>query len=188
MANTIIRHGPLSYIPLFPTSSFWRVILTISARFARLTKSFCSSGWHSWWLHTLRGWIMAMCTGSKRLAISSSSSNCRARKCVFRTRICPSLFNWTPSHLLDVICIMSNLIRRTQGSFQSMEVRHSNFAGFIDYLTGNTYVMVIMSDPTIRKLDLFSRLTSWVVCCRRVIINKSALFSSHRICCHTYEH
>jgi len=41
--------------------------------------------------------------------------------------------------------------RRTQGSFQSMEVRHSNFAGFIDYLTGNTYVMVIMSDPTIRK-------------------------------------
>lgn len=32
-----------------------------------------------------------------------------------------------------------------------MEVRHSNFAGFIDYLTGNTYVMVIMSDPTIRK-------------------------------------
>jgi len=33
-----------------------------------------------------------------------------------------------------------------------MEVRHSNFAGFIDYLTSNTYVMVIMSDPTIRKL------------------------------------
>ncbi|KAF9018026.1 hypothetical protein BGZ52_004593 [Haplosporangium bisporale] len=40
---------------------------------------------------------------------------------------------------------------RTQGSFQSMEVRHSNFAGFIDYLTGNTYVMVIMSDPTIQS-------------------------------------
>ncbi|ORZ18316.1 ras-related GTP-binding protein A-like protein [Lobosporangium transversale] len=53
---------------------------------------------------------------------------------------------------------ISNIIKqfklscsRTQGSFQSMEVRHSNFAGFIDYLTGNTYVMVIMSDPTIQS-------------------------------------
>lgn len=35
--------------------------------------------------------------------------------------------------------------------FQSMEVRNSNFAAFIDVFTSNTYVMVIMSDPTIRK-------------------------------------
>lgn len=33
----------------------------------------------------------------------------------------------------------------------SMEVRNSNFAAFIDVFTSNTYVMVIMSDPGIRK-------------------------------------
>jgi Ras-related GTP-binding protein A/B len=30
-----------------------------------------------------------------------------------------------------------------------MEVRNSCFAAFIDFFTPNTYVMVIMSDPTI---------------------------------------
>jgi len=54
-------------------------------------------------------------------------------------------------NLTDLYLSSDPAIRRTQGTFQSMEVRHSNFAGFIDYLTGNTYVMVIMSDPTIRK-------------------------------------
>lgn len=32
-----------------------------------------------------------------------------------------------------------------------MEVRNSNFAAFIDVFTSNTYVMVIMSDPSIRE-------------------------------------
>lgn len=32
-----------------------------------------------------------------------------------------------------------------------MEVRNSNFAAFIDIFTSNTYVMVVMSDPSIRK-------------------------------------
>ena len=32
-----------------------------------------------------------------------------------------------------------------------MEVRNSTFAAFIDVFTPNTYVMVIMSDNTIRK-------------------------------------
>ena len=39
-------------------------------------------------------------------------------------------------------------------SFQSMEVRNSNFAAFIDIFTSNTYVMVVMSDPSIRKFIL----------------------------------
>lgn len=39
-------------------------------------------------------------------------------------------------------------------SFQSMEVRNSNFAAFIDIFTSNTYVMVVMSDPSIRKFKL----------------------------------
>lgn len=38
---------------------------------------------------------------------------------------------------------------KLQAHFQSMEVRNSQFAAFIDVFTPNTYVMVIMSDPTI---------------------------------------
>uniref|UniRef100_A0A2K5QM38 Ras-related GTP-binding protein n=1 Tax=Cebus imitator TaxID=2715852 RepID=A0A2K5QM38_CEBIM len=34
-------------------------------------------------------------------------------------------------------------------SFQSMEVRNSNFAAFMDIFTSNTYVTVVMSDPSI---------------------------------------
>lgn len=40
-----------------------------------------------------------------------------------------------------------------------MEVVNSSFAAYIDMFTPNTYVMVILSDPTIRKyLQLFIRL------------------------------
>ncbi|PNF25711.1 Ras-related GTP-binding protein A [Cryptotermes secundus] len=53
---------------------------------------------------------------------------------------------------------VSNIIKQFKLScsklaaqFQSMEVRNSNFAAFIDMFTSNTYVMVIMSDPGIRK-------------------------------------
>ena len=45
------------------------------------------------------------------------------------------------------LCIFSKLAAQ----FQSMEVRNTNFAAFIDVFTSNTYVMVIMSDPAIRK-------------------------------------
>ncbi|XP_056664707.1 ras-related GTP-binding protein B isoform X3 [Monodelphis domestica] len=54
---------------------------------------------------------------------------------------------------------ISNIIKQFKlscsklaASFQSMEVRNSNFAAFIDIFTSNTYVMVVMSDPSIRKL------------------------------------
>lgn len=53
---------------------------------------------------------------------------------------------------------ISNIIKqfklscsKSQSQFQSMEVRNSSFAAFIDILTTNTYVMVIMSDPTIQS-------------------------------------
>lgn len=48
---------------------------------------------------------------------------------------------------MDFLCVSSKL----QAQFQSMEVRNSCFAAFIDIFTPNTYVMVIMSDPAIRK-------------------------------------
>ena len=38
---------------------------------------------------------------------------------------------------------------KTQAQFQGMEVRNSNFSAFIDAFTANTYIMVIVSDPTI---------------------------------------
>lgn len=53
---------------------------------------------------------------------------------------------------------ISNIIKQFKlscsklaASFQSMEVHNSCFAAFVDIFTPNTYVMVIMSDPTIRK-------------------------------------
>jgi Ras-related GTP-binding protein A/B len=38
-------------------------------------------------------------------------------------------------------------------AFQSMEVRNSTFACFIELCTPNTYVMVVISDPTICMHD-----------------------------------
>ncbi|KAJ3016063.1 hypothetical protein HKX48_004241 [Thoreauomyces humboldtii] len=53
---------------------------------------------------------------------------------------------------------VSNIIKqfklscsKSQAQFQSMEVRSSTFASFIDVLTPNTYVMVVMSDGTIQS-------------------------------------
>jgi len=53
---------------------------------------------------------------------------------------------------------ISNIIKqfklscsKSQAQFQCMEVRNSQFAAFIDVFTSNTYVMVIMSDPTIQS-------------------------------------
>eukprot|EP00455_Lapot_gusevi_P031882 TRINITY_DN3473_c0_g1_i3.p1 TRINITY_DN3473_c0_g1~~TRINITY_DN3473_c0_g1_i3.p1 ORF type:complete len:304 (+),score=106.47 TRINITY_DN3473_c0_g1_i3:55-966(+) len=53
---------------------------------------------------------------------------------------------------------ISNIIKqfklsciKSQTQFQSMEVRNSNFAAFIDVFTTNTYIMVVMSDPTIKS-------------------------------------
>jgi len=53
---------------------------------------------------------------------------------------------------------ISNIIKQFKLScskggshFQNMEVRNSHFSAFIDLFTQNTYVMVIMSDPTIQS-------------------------------------
>eukprot|EP00004_Rigifila_ramosa_P007280 TRINITY_DN18225_c0_g1_i1.p1 TRINITY_DN18225_c0_g1~~TRINITY_DN18225_c0_g1_i1.p1 ORF type:complete len:316 (-),score=82.73 TRINITY_DN18225_c0_g1_i1:20-835(-) len=53
---------------------------------------------------------------------------------------------------------ISNIIKqfklsctKAQSQFQSMEVRNSQFAAFIDVFTTNTFIMVVMSDPTIES-------------------------------------
>lgn len=38
---------------------------------------------------------------------------------------------------------------KTQSQFAAMEVRNSKFSAFIDAFTANTYIMVIVSDPSI---------------------------------------
>ena len=50
------------------------------------------------------------------------------------------------SHLISV-----SYISKLHAQFHSMEVRNSSFAAYIDLFTSNTYAMVIMSDPEIRK-------------------------------------
>ncbi|KAK8782011.1 hypothetical protein V5799_016653 [Amblyomma americanum] len=60
-----------------------------------------------------------------------------------------------PHHDVHRFEKVSNIIKQFKLScsklaaqFQSMEVRNSNFAAFIDVFTPNTYIMVIMADPT----------------------------------------
>ena len=53
-----------------------------------------------------------------------------------------------------IYCILYFFIlifSKLHAHFQSMEVRNSSFAAFIDVFTANTYVMVIMSDSSICK-------------------------------------
>ncbi|XP_037562370.1 ras-related GTP-binding protein A [Dermacentor andersoni] len=60
-----------------------------------------------------------------------------------------------PHHDVHRFEKVSNIIKQFKLScsklaaqFQSMEVRNSNFAAFIDVFTPNTYIMVIMADPS----------------------------------------
>eukprot|EP01119_Soliformovum_irregulare_P015837 TRINITY_DN4520_c1_g1_i1.p1 TRINITY_DN4520_c1_g1~~TRINITY_DN4520_c1_g1_i1.p1 ORF type:complete len:321 (-),score=87.63 TRINITY_DN4520_c1_g1_i1:70-900(-) len=53
---------------------------------------------------------------------------------------------------------ISNIIKqfklscsKSQAQFQAMEVRNTNFSAYIDIFTANTYIMVIVSDPTIQS-------------------------------------
>lgn len=52
---------------------------------------------------------------------------------------------------------ISNIIKqfklscnKTHSQFQGMEVRNSQFASYIDLLTANTYIMVVLGDPSIQ--------------------------------------
>lgn len=72
-----------------------------------------------------------------------------------------------------VLCNMDNwswpstrnfLHSKLHAHFQSMEVRNSTFAAFIDVFTPNTYVMVIMSDNTIRKYIYNELSHRWHLC------------------------
>jgi len=69
--------------------------------------------------------------------------------------------NWTTKDHRDVHRFekISNIIKqfklscsKTQAHFQDMVVHNSNFTAFIDVFTSNTYIMVIMSDPSIEPV------------------------------------
>eukprot|EP00069_Balaena_mysticetus_P012075 bmy_21572T0 len=61
----------------------------------------------------------------------------------FRKNLFPSC------HYFTMHSLIYKVVFKLAASFQSMEVRNSNFAAFIDIFTSNTYVMVVMSDPSI---------------------------------------
>lgn len=70
---------------------------------------------------------------------------------------------------------ISNIIKqfnlgcsRSQTRFKSMEIRGSNFTAFIDVLTNNTYVMIVMSDPNIRKPKLLLSSLSLLIILYRI--------------------
>jgi hypothetical protein len=86
---------------------------------------------------------IAIPDGSKRLVILSNSSNCHAGKE-------GSLPDRTKRLLFG---------SKLTAAFQSMEVRNSTFACFIELLTPNTYVMVVISDPSICKFQPIRRQT-----------------------------
>ncbi|KAI9295585.1 rraga protein [Neoconidiobolus thromboides FSU 785] len=53
---------------------------------------------------------------------------------------------------------ISNIIKqfklscsKSQAQFKSMEIRHNSFSAFIDVLTPNTYVLLVMNDPSIQS-------------------------------------
>ena len=78
---------------------------------------------------------------------------------------------------------ISNIIKQFKlscsklaASFQSMEVRNSSFAAFIDVFTSNTYVMVIMSDPSIRKYEYLASKFSQLFIITNLLFNDNILF------------
>lgn len=54
-------------------------------------------------------------------------------------------------YVCAVWIMLKHVRSKLQSQFQSMEVRNAQFAAFIDTLTPNTYVMVVVSDTSIRK-------------------------------------
>lgn len=79
---------------------------------------------------------IAMRDASRKSVISSNSSSCHAGTGTF-----------TGTRISRSVLFHSKLT----ATFQSMEVRNSAFACFIELLTPNTYVMVVISDPSICK-------------------------------------
>lgn len=58
-------------------------------------------------------------------------------------------------HSYNLFCLLV-FPSKLAAHFQSMEVRNSNFAAFIETFTSNTYCMVIMSDTSIREQMLLN--------------------------------
>ncbi|KAJ3333614.1 hypothetical protein HDU76_006104 [Blyttiomyces sp. JEL0837] len=87
--------------------------------------------------------------GQLQLSSASSVASSTYRNTQQLTAVAPD------SHRFEKI---SNIIKqfklscsRSQSQFQNMEVRGKGFAAFVDVLTPNTYVMVVMSDPSIQS-------------------------------------
>lgn len=103
------------------------------------------------WSPTISAKSNVMLTDLRRSVTLSNSSNSAVGKFILQKHkdsrhTSPAAFLW---YFWCFTFLFSS--SKLAASFQSMEVRNSNFAAFIDVFTSNTYVMVIMSDPSIRK-------------------------------------
>lgn len=58
-----------------------------------------------------------------------------------------------------------------------MEIRGSSFTAFIDVLTNNTYAMVIMSDPSIRKFAYLKTGSQRLVLMRFIVESAATLLN-----------
>lgn len=83
---------------------------------------------------------------------------------------------------------ISNIIKQFKlscsklaATFQGMEVSNKNFSAFIDVFTSNTYVMVVMSDPTIRKYPHSIRFLNGKAGISRNILNEYRTFFSYNV-------
>lgn len=108
------------------------------------------------WSPTISAKSSVMLTGLRRSVTLSNSSNSAVGEFTLQKHHLHSTHHtsqftcWVVLWCLWFFILFLNS-SKLAASFQSMEVRNSNFAAFIDVFTSNTYVMVIMSDPSIRK-------------------------------------
>jgi len=81
------------------------------------------------------------------------SCRCEPTYCYFQHSNFNSFYNNNMIYMILLFKYCFELFCRSKlaAQFQSMEVRNSQFAAFIDVFTPNTYVMVIISDHSLRK-------------------------------------
>jgi hypothetical protein len=144
------RLGHILSTPSFQMLNNWRLNWQTFVKFVKPMRLYYLNEQRSWWylMHTQK--IMTMFIVSRRSVTSSNNSNWVAGECFLslhqKRGLGSILITKKKKFFLNSKC---------QAQFQSMEVRNQRFTAFIDVLTANTYIMVIMSDPTIRKSFFF---------------------------------
>ena len=102
---------------------------------------FCLNVQLSWLFLMQQRNLIEMTTDLRRSQTLSNNSNLVAGERL--PNLCKCLYVYV--YFSTLYC------SKLQSQFQSMEVRNSHFAAYIDAFTTNTYIMVIMSDQTVQS-------------------------------------